>query len=396
MACPTFIDITEEEQMAELREFLHRKGEKITKEYEKEGGNLCDNLMEIMDASRNIVNEASDTVQEYESLLYSLVSLVVYVPFPDNDLLKIEKFCEVLSNPENQKPGKHCESRLRVLQTLYKSLSTNGPQRYIVYKAMLGIAMAIPNMSAIITDVKKLGKLFEEWNVGVEEQRELYMIIQKGWLKVNLPNRAMKTMLAYLSTFEAEDSKKATKEAEKCIFILINDPRYFLMDHLLNLEPVKALKGSLIFELLQIFIHQRVAQYLDFYSKNQEFIEMMKLNHERNLKKMRILTLMQIGEFNRVVDFSTLERELKLESDQVENFVIEATACRAVNVKIDEMNKKIVINSTLPRAFEMKQWLNLQNQLKNWKWQLNTVKNFLAVKKEKPKKSNQSRYAPER
>lgn len=45
--------------MAELREFLHRKGEKITKEYEKENGNLYDNLMEIMDASRNIVNEAT-------------------------------------------------------------------------------------------------------------------------------------------------------------------------------------------------------------------------------------------------------------------------------------------------------------------------------------------------
>lgn len=32
---------------------------------------------------------------------------------------------------------------------------------------------------------------------------------------------------------------------------------------------------------------------------------------------------MQIGEFSRIVDFATLERELKLEPDQVENFVIE-------------------------------------------------------------------------
>lgn len=60
-----------------------------------------------------------DPVQEYESLLYSLVSLVVYVPCPDSDLLKIERFCDVLSNPENQKPGKHCESRLRVYVYIY-------------------------------------------------------------------------------------------------------------------------------------------------------------------------------------------------------------------------------------------------------------------------------------
>ena len=47
------------------------------------------------------------------------------------------------------------------------------------------------------------------------------------------------------------------------------------------------------------------------------------LSHEDNLHKMRILTLMQMAETRSEIDFDTMQREMRLEPDDVEAFIID-------------------------------------------------------------------------
>lgn len=47
------------------------------------------------------------------------------------------------------------------------------------------------------------------------------------------------------------------------------------------------------------------------------------LNHEQNLKKMRLLTFMQLAEGNSEMTFDTIQQELQLEATEVEAFIID-------------------------------------------------------------------------
>ena len=47
------------------------------------------------------------------------------------------------------------------------------------------------------------------------------------------------------------------------------------------------------------------------------------LSHEDNIRKMRVLTFVQIAEGKSELSFETIEKELQLESDEVEPFIID-------------------------------------------------------------------------
>lgn len=47
------------------------------------------------------------------------------------------------------------------------------------------------------------------------------------------------------------------------------------------------------------------------------------LNHEQNMKKMRLLTFMQLAETNPEMSFDTIQEELQINEDEVENFIID-------------------------------------------------------------------------
>lgn len=47
------------------------------------------------------------------------------------------------------------------------------------------------------------------------------------------------------------------------------------------------------------------------------------LNHEQNMKKMRLLTFMQLAETNPEMSFDTIQEELQINEDEVESFIID-------------------------------------------------------------------------
>ena len=62
---------------------------------------------------------------------------------------------------------------------------------------------------------------------------------------------ASRVMIELLGTYTTENASQAKEEAQRCIVASLADPNTFLMDHLLNLKPVKALEGQPIHQLLK-------------------------------------------------------------------------------------------------------------------------------------------------
>jgi len=181
------------------------------------------------------------------------------------------------------------------------------------------------------------------------------------------------TLVETLSTYTEENASLAEKDAVNCIKSFLKDPDTFLMDHLLALKPVMFLEGKPIFDLLTIFVSEKLKNYLEFYEKNKSFVEGLGLDHEQNMKKMRILTFMHMAEGQKEISFETIMDELKIGSDEVEQFIFEVLRTRLVRAKIDQLNKRVFVQSTMHRTFGRPQWEHLRDVLTEWRNNLSRV-----------------------
>ena len=73
-------------------------------------------------------------------------------------------------------------------------------------------------------------------------------------------------MIELLSTYTTDNASQAREEAQRCIVASLADPQTFLLDHLLQLKPVKSLEGELIHDLLKIFVAEKIEAYQVLYS----------------------------------------------------------------------------------------------------------------------------------
>lgn len=130
-------------------------------------------------------------------------------------------------------------------------------------------------------------------------------------------------MVELLSTYTQENASQARDDAHRCVLAAIADPSTFLLDPLLSLPPVIFLEGELIHDLLHIFVSGTLSKYLEFCETYATFIDKLGLNHEQSVKKMRLLTFMQMAENNSEMTFQTIQNELQIGENEVEPFIID-------------------------------------------------------------------------
>ncbi len=83
---------------------------------------------------------------------------------------------------------------------------------------------------------------------------------------------AAKVMIELLGTYTAENANQAKKDAHRCIVTALADSNTFLLDPLLSLKPITFLKGELIYELLNIFVKEKLSKYIAFYNTHKDFV----------------------------------------------------------------------------------------------------------------------------
>ncbi len=116
---------------------------------------------------------------------------------------------------------------------------------------------------------------------------------------------------------------------------------------------------------------------MKFYEEKKDFIEGLGLNHEENLRKMRILTFMQLAENETELSFDVLEDQLQLTTAEIEEFVIEVLKTKLVRARMDQLNRKVLVSSTMHRTFGKQDWQQLSQLLTTWRTHLRQVKDSM-------------------
>ncbi|XP_067043916.1 eukaryotic translation initiation factor 3 subunit M-like [Acropora muricata] len=363
---PAFIDIGEQDQAQEIRAYLLSCGSDIKEESSSPLHEDLDQMLSACDV--NFKNEI-----ELEGVMNSLLSLILVVSENRDDLIR--KFCLKVAEANSEEPTSL--SRLRILSILLNWLHERDPVRYDVFCTQIKVAGKAGMIDQITVSLDQVKSWLKMWKVDGEKARKVYRLLFDALTEDRQSEEATKVMVELLRTYSDENALEVKDDAKNCIVSLLGRPNVFILDFLLTLPPVAALQGELIHELLNIFVSGRLSDYLEFYEKNKDFVDSCGLPHEKNLHKMRVLTLMSFGESKSEVSFDDLAEEFNISAEEIEEFVIEALRSKLIRAKVDQVNKKVVISSATHRTFGANQWQELRNRLEDWRQSLTSVRNSM-------------------
>ncbi|XP_027042314.1 eukaryotic translation initiation factor 3 subunit M-like [Pocillopora damicornis] len=359
---PAFIDVGEQDQALEIRGYLKSCGADIN---EESMSPLHEDLEQLLVACDiNFKSEA-----ELEGVMNSLLSLILIVTEKRDDLIR--KFCDKVAEVRSDEDTSL--TRLRILSILLNWLHERDPVRYDVYCTQVKVAGKAGLIDQINVSLDQVRSWLNMWEVDGVKARKVYRLLFDALTEDRQSEEATSVMVELLRTYTDENASEVKDDAKNCIVSLLGRPNVLIMDFLLTLPPVAALQGEPIYQLLTIFVSGKLADYMEFYEKNKDFVDSCGLTHEKNLHKMRVLTFMSLGEAKSEVHFDDLCKELNISVGEIEEFIIEALRSKLIRTRIDQVNKKVIISSATHRTFGTNQWQELRDRLEEWRQSLQSV-----------------------
>jgi len=370
MNVPVFIDITYEEQAEELRAYFKSLGAEISTDRSE---TLEDDLKDIIAVCDASFSAEEATEMDVEGIMNGIVSMLALCSAPEKTESLTLAFCEKLSKAPTTEMGL---VSMKVLWTLYQSLGGDSATRYHVYYYLVGLAGKTGQLSTVYTDMTSTRNMFKQCQppLSTEQYQRLYRLLHEVLLASGRSEEAGQVMVELLGTFTMENASQAREEAQRCIVASLADPNTFLFDHLLSLKPVKCLAGELIHDLLNIFVSEKLEVYIKFYEKNKSFVDGLGLKHEDNMRKMKLLSFMQLAENRSEITFEEIQSSIQVGEEDVEMFLIDVIKTKLVRAKLAQDSGVVYVSSTMHRTFGPGEWQQLHQLLSQWKNNIHTVK----------------------
>lgn len=357
-----FIDCSEQEQAKELREFLKSLGAEL--EVNADSADVTD-----------IINNCNvawklDSSVDIESIINSVVSLLLLLP---EEILKpkIDEFCSVVVKDATD--ANKLTLCLKILIGLFHALSEHSALRYPVYMSMLTCGRRTCQLQMVTTDLVTLKLWKNYWKLTDENWQALLRLLHETLVTCNEMSLAAKVMYELLSSYTGDKIAQAKEDSIRCVVAELKNPNVYLFDHLIGLKTVQSLKGTKIYELLDIFVHKELTDYQIFESQSEAFLDENAFDKSELLRKIRLLTFASRALESKELSFASLSEKLQLDNEDIESFVIEAIRSKVIKAKIDQVNQKVLVTSVAHRTFSQAEWKSLHKVLLSWRSDIETV-----------------------
>ncbi|KAL1321444.1 hypothetical protein HN51_066256 [Arachis hypogaea] len=324
------------------------------------------------------------TEKDVESIFTVICNLVTKTENPDEVMEIIKVISAKLIQQPNEKPA----VRLKILINLYNLVETPYCRFYIYMKA-LNLAAEGKVTEYIIPSLKNIDNFLKDWKIGISEQRELFLTISKI-LKENksMAKDSFKFLTNYLATFNGEDAhelSEAKEEAVHAIIDFVKSPDIFqcdLLDMPAVLQLEKDAKYAVLYQLLKIFLTQRLDAYLEYHTANSALEKNYGLVHEECVAKMRLMSLVDLSsDGSGQIAYELIRETLKINDDEVELWVVKAITAKLIDCKMDQMNQVVVVSHHTDRMFGQHQWQALRTKLVTWRDNISNVINTIQANK---------------
>uniref|UniRef100_A0A453GR82 PCI domain-containing protein n=1 Tax=Aegilops tauschii subsp. strangulata TaxID=200361 RepID=A0A453GR82_AEGTS len=297
---------------------------------------------------------------DLECILTVICNLVTMAGSEDEALEIAKLICAKLTH---QPPADKPTLRIKVLFSLYNLLpSLSG--KAMVYRKALEVAAAAAGKAAadcVVPTFKNIDAFVAYWGIGKPEQRELFLAItrilkdHKGMTK-----DYFKFLNKYLATFDgsagdADAIAAAKEEAAAAIVEFVKSSDLYQCD-LLDMPAVAQLekddKYQPVYELLKIFLTQRLESYLAFQTANSTLLQGYGLVHEDCITKMRLMSLLDLsGHCSGEIPYSAITKALEINDDVVEYWIVKAISSKILDCKVDQLNQLVIVRYSCPQDF---------------------------------------------
>ncbi|EJD74978.1 hypothetical protein LOAG_17795 [Loa loa] len=362
-ALPVFAFTDDRIQLQQLRAYMREHGSPIDEEGPADFNENLEELVKAVPVLGNLENE-----KEVEMILNSISSLIVVLTPEAAEKIIIE-FCQQLSSENFKGTGwnSSASSAVRTLSNLFFAFNKHPRVQHALYVALVALCGRARIIGDLDTSTEKVNEYISRWSLDQKQQRSLLRLIHWALIKDGRADQAAKTMTALLRTYTDADAASAVEDARECVRTAIVDPKSFSFDHLLRLSAVQLLEKSdpLMHEVLKLFSQGTLKDYQTFVMKHPTFInEKLHVDDNALIKKMRLLTLMDMAEKKTVISLHDLSLEVDIpENEELEEFIIEAIRINAISGKINELKKELSVTSLQHRSFGRPQWELLRKRL---------------------------------
>ncbi|PSS35099.1 Eukaryotic translation initiation factor 3 subunit M like [Actinidia chinensis var. chinensis] len=309
--------------------------------------------------------------------IFTVICNLVTKPESLEESLEMAK---LISTKISQQPNEKPALRLKIMFNLYNLLE-NPYSRFFVYMKALDLAVSGKVTDHIIPSFRKMDDLLKEWNIGIQDQRKLFLTIS-NILKESKSSAkdSFKFLTKYLATFSGEDActvGEAKEEAVRAIIEFVKTPDMFQCD-LLDMPTIAQLekdaKYTLVYQLLKIFLTQRLDTYLDFDAANSTLLKSYGLVHEDCIAKMRLMSLVDLASAESgQISYALIKDTLRINDDEVEMWVVKAITAKLIDCKMDQMNEIVIVSRCTERVFGQHQWQALRSKLATWRGNIAVV-----------------------
>ncbi|CDY43251.1 BnaC05g48440D [Brassica napus] len=303
---------------------------------------------------------------------YTIICSLVKNANSPEDVLETVK---AISSKVVQQPNDKASLRLKILFNLYNLLD-HPYARFQVYMKSLTLAVEGKVTEYVVPSFKKIDNFLKEWNVDTKDQRELFLAIANV-LRENksLVKESLNFLTKYLATFSNDDAQvlgEAKEEAVRAVIEFFKASSIFQCD-LLDLPAVAQLekdaKYAPVYQLLKIFLTQRLNAYSEFKAANSECLQSYALVDEDCVTKMRLLSLVDLASHESgKIPYTSIKDTLQVKEEEVELWIVKAITAKLIDCKMDQMNQVVIIYTRCSeREFGSKQWQSLRTKLATWR-----------------------------
>lgn len=149
--------------------------------------------------------------------------------------------------------------KVTILVQLYNSVETNSGLKAFAFQKLVELCTRESCLEIMIGKAHDIVNESKEWNLTIDERRDLYMTVANSLDQQNDSTHAFKVMHAYLKLYKkkltAEEVALTERDARKCVILAIKAVDVINFEELLDLQAIKQMTGKNeeVLKLLNLF-----------------------------------------------------------------------------------------------------------------------------------------------
>lgn len=162
------------------------------------------------------------------------------------------------------------------------------------------------------------------------------------------------------------------QHTERLIVNAIKSPQTINFEEILLLDAVQQLskQAKQLFQIVDLYLKKDIVQFKSQISKMKKVLDEKKISMEEAVLKKQYIQICSIGEDagqESEQTFTEIAKLLDIDEDDIEEWIIQAMSHGIIDAKMDQLNDKVVIKTTMVRNVDNEEWLKIREKIKVWK-----------------------------